>query len=58
MAKFAQYALAATEEALEDAGWRPTREEDREATVGLTVIGFEGVLIFEGCLPWFGHWSL
>jgi 3-oxoacyl-(acyl-carrier-protein) synthase len=33
MAKFAQYAIAATEEALEDAGWKPTSEEDKEATV-------------------------
>ncbi|KAJ5150866.1 uncharacterized protein N7482_010118 [Penicillium canariense] len=32
MAKFAQYAMAATEEALEDAGWKPTLFEQREAT--------------------------
>lgn len=32
MAKFAQYAVAATEMALEDAGWRPQTQEDREAT--------------------------
>ncbi|KAK2777284.1 Mitochondrial beta-keto-acyl synthase [Onygenales sp. PD_12] len=31
-AKFAQYALAATEEALEDAGWKPTTHEQREMT--------------------------
>lgn len=33
MALFAQYAMAATEEALEDAGWKPTDFEQREATV-------------------------
>lgn len=35
MALFAQYAAAATEEALEDAGWKPTSHEHREATVSL-----------------------
>lgn len=37
MARFAQYAMAATEEALEDAGWRPSTEdaEEREMTVCL-----------------------
>jgi 3-oxoacyl-(acyl-carrier-protein) synthase len=34
MAKFAQYAMVASEEALKDAGWMPTEEEDLEATVG------------------------
>lgn len=33
MALFAQYAMASTEEALEDAGWKPTAFEEREATV-------------------------
>lgn len=33
MALFAQYAMAATEEALEDAGWKPEPFEQREATV-------------------------
>jgi 3-oxoacyl-[acyl-carrier-protein] synthase II len=33
MALFAQYAMAATEEALEDAGWKPEPLEQREATV-------------------------
>ncbi|CZR61510.1 probable 3-oxoacyl-[acyl-carrier-protein] synthase, mitochondrial precursor [Phialocephala subalpina] len=32
MAKFTQYAIAATEMALEDAGWRPNKQEDKEAT--------------------------
>lgn len=32
MARFAQYALAASEEALEDAGWRPTAVDQLEAT--------------------------
>lgn len=36
MAKFAHYAMAASEEALEDAGWKPTSNEDLEATVGIS----------------------
>lgn len=32
MAKFTQYAIAATEMALDDAGWRPRTQEDRELT--------------------------
>jgi 3-oxoacyl-[acyl-carrier-protein] synthase II len=32
MAKFAQYAMAAAEEALEDAGWKPTTHEQKEVT--------------------------
>lgn len=33
MARFAQYAMVATEEALNDAGWLPEKEEDLETTV-------------------------
>lgn len=33
IAKFAQYAMAASEMALRDAGWAPQKEEDLEATV-------------------------
>ena len=40
MALFAQYSMAATEEALEDAGWKPTSIEQREATV-LQIIDIE-----------------
>jgi 3-oxoacyl-[acyl-carrier-protein] synthase II len=32
MAKFAQYAIAATEMALNDAGWRPRTQEEKEMT--------------------------
>jgi 3-oxoacyl-[acyl-carrier-protein] synthase II len=32
MARFTQLAVAATEMALEDAGWKPTMQEDKEAT--------------------------
>lgn len=35
MARFAQYAMVAAAEALEDAGWAPTRDEELEATVCL-----------------------
>lgn len=34
MARFAQYAMVASEEALHDAGWAPKKEEDLENTVG------------------------
>lgn len=34
MARFAQYAMAASEEALNDAGWAPKSEEDLQNTVG------------------------
>lgn len=36
MALFAQYAVASAHEALEDAGWHPTSEDDLEAT-GVTI---------------------
>ncbi|WPH03132.1 ketoacyl synthase domain-containing protein [Acrodontium crateriforme] len=36
MALFAQYAIAAAQEALDDAGWHPTSQEDLEAT-GVTI---------------------
>jgi 3-oxoacyl-(acyl-carrier-protein) synthase len=32
MAKFTQYAIAATEMALEDAGWKPQTQEEQEMT--------------------------
>ncbi|KAE8447947.1 hypothetical protein EG329_010019 [Mollisiaceae sp. DMI_Dod_QoI] len=32
MAKFTQYAIAATEMALKDAGWRPQKQEEKEST--------------------------
>lgn len=38
MALFAQYAMAAAEEALEDAGWKPTPFEQREATVWIVFL--------------------
>jgi 3-oxoacyl-(acyl-carrier-protein) synthase len=33
MARFAQYAMVASEEALVDAGWAPQKEDDCQATV-------------------------
>lgn len=33
MARFAQYAMVAAEEALQDAGWNPKNENSLEATV-------------------------
>lgn len=33
MARFAQYAMVASTEALSDAGWAPKAEDDLEATV-------------------------
>lgn len=46
MARFAQYAMAATDEALEDAGWKPSAHEQREATVGSMSLMIESSLIF------------
>ncbi|TKA74102.1 hypothetical protein B0A49_03970 [Cryomyces minteri] len=46
MATFAQYAMVASEEALDDAGWRPETAEDLEATgvyVGSGIGNFEDV---------------
>jgi 3-oxoacyl-(acyl-carrier-protein) synthase len=37
MARFAQYAMVASEEALVDAGWAPQKEDDLQATVGRLV---------------------
>lgn len=37
MARFAQYAMVASEEALNDAGWAPTSEEDLQSTVSVEV---------------------
>lgn len=39
MAKFAQYAMAATEEALQDANWKPEPFEQREVTVCCVYFG-------------------
>ena len=33
MARFAQYAMAATEEAIQETGWKPNTSEQRESTV-------------------------
>jgi len=35
MATFAQYAMASAQEALTDAQWMPTEDEDLEATVSI-----------------------
>ena len=37
MARFAQYALAASEEALDDAGWMRTTADQKEATVCIDI---------------------
>lgn len=48
MAKFAQYAMAATEEALQDAEWKPEPFEQREATVcvGICVGSCAGLRLY------------
>lgn len=59
MARFAQYAMAASEEALEDSGWKPTDFEQREATV--CIVGAFPHHIpnaMSGSLPWIRHWQL
>lgn len=63
MAMFAQYAMAATEEALEDAGWKPTKFEQREATVRIFRRAFGHLLrsdidISLGSLSRIWNWQL
>lgn len=44
MALFSQYAMAAASEALDDAGWKPSKEEDLEATVcSIQPVSFSGL---------------
>lgn len=59
MARFAQYAMAASEEALEDSGWKPTDFEQQEATVCI-VDAFSHHIpnSMPGSLPWIRHWQL
>lgn len=49
MARFAQYALAASEEALGDAGWMRTTADQKEATVCITFDGFYGLYQLTVC---------
>jgi len=55
MARFAQYAMVASEEALKDAGWQPNKDEDLEATVRIPAphvqvlhLSLQGVYIGSG----------
>lgn len=56
MAQFAQYAVVASQEALEDAGWYPKTDYDQEMTVttrfpmsqGPSLLIFQGVCIGSG----------
>ena len=43
MARFAQYALVASQEALADAGWMPTTFEQKETTVCASAFGLATV---------------
>jgi hypothetical protein len=58
MARFAQYAMVASEEALKDAEWAPTKEEDLEASVWNPVIClfFLRADILSGCLYGLWYW--
>lgn len=59
MARFAQYAMAASEEALEDSGWKPTEFEKREATVCIVAAyRYDISNCMPGSLPWIRHWQL
>lgn len=42
MAKFTQYAMAASLEAFEDAEWHPRSEKDLESTVRATAVSSPG----------------
>ena len=60
MAQFAQYAMAATEEALQDADWKPEPFEQRGATVCVGLrCGLKAILIILiGSLPGIRNWKL
>lgn len=65
MAKFVQFAIAATEEALDDAAWRPSSDEQREATVNLSsrcqlFTAFFSLRFTDriGCMYGFRYWQL
>jgi hypothetical protein len=58
MALFAQYAMVAAQEALEDAEWKPTAEEDLENTVRYIQLGsYSNLLTPVGSLYWFRYWK-
>ena len=53
MAKFTQYAMAATQEALEDANWHPEDPGAQEATVSSLLLACSFNLEIDvGCMPW------
>lgn len=62
MARFAQYAMAATEEAIEGAGWRPSAPEEREAMVCIAPLRLLLAVLtgglFSGNMPRFWYWEL
>lgn len=56
MAQFAQYAMVAAEEALQDAGWNPKNENGLEATVLMyRTVRMCSTYIVVGCLH--GLWN-
>jgi 3-oxoacyl-(acyl-carrier-protein) synthase len=58
MARFAQYAMVASEEALNDAGWLPEKEKDLEATVRDRSSTSRVLLIYPGRLHGLRYWKL
>jgi hypothetical protein len=57
MARFAQYAMVASEEALEDAGWSPEDEKDLEATVQMRpYTDYHVPDCALGCIHGLRHW--
>ena len=59
MARFAQYAMVASEEALQDAGWSPVNEEQYKATVWPLPFCQARVVDKQlGCLYRLWHWEL
>jgi 3-oxoacyl-(acyl-carrier-protein) synthase len=60
MALFAQYAMVAAQEALGDAEWKPTAEEDLESTVRYILCKvYSNMLtpIIVGSLHWVRYWK-
>ena len=61
MSKFMGYAMAASQEAFEDAGWKPKTEEEQEMTVRWEAFKQRchiQLTVYTGSLHGFRHWQL
>ena len=61
MSKFMGYAMAASQEALDDAGWKPKTEEEQEMTVCRACSNSAAIIqltVYTGNMYGFRHWQL